>query len=165
MSAVVPVQIEYGPATADACGTCTKCGKSASVALDPDDGGPVARRKAAVAAVAAVCAKLTALCEVRLPWGVAPAHEDRRIPKGVTLLAETSSGDRLPVAVGANGKLVTAWAGVHHDTVVMVVPDDEASFEAAVEFKAELVGRGYERAQTAPVGTVATPRKPAEVAS
>jgi hypothetical protein len=165
VSAIVPVQFE--PAVLDGpnkrpvngvCGTCTKCGRSASAALDPDEGGPVKQRRAAVAAV---CEELTELCEERLPWGSTPAHEDRRIPKGVTLLVETPSGDRLPVAVDAKQKLVTVWAGVVLDAVVLVVPDTEEYAQAAAEFKIALIARGYKRVRTAPPGTVATPRKPA----
>jgi hypothetical protein len=169
VSAIVPVQFE--PAVLDGpnkrpvngvCGTCTKCGRSASAALDPDEGGPVKQRRAAVAAV---CEELIAACEERLPLGdppgIAPAHEDRRIPKGVTLLVETPSGDRLPVAVDAKQKLVTVWAGVVLDAVVLVVPDTEEYAQAAAEFKIALIARGYKWVRTAPPGTVATPRKPA----
>lgn len=154
MSAVVPVQIEYGTAAADVCGTCTKCGKTAHAALDPDEGGPLTRRKVAVTTV---CALLTGLCTERLPCGIAPAHEDRRVPKGLTLLAETPTGDRQPVAVDAKQKLVTVWAGVVPDAVVMVVPDSEEFAEAAAEFMVALVARGYKRVRTAKPGTAATP--------
>ena len=61
-----------------------------------------------------------------------------RDPEGwcLVLLAETPSGDRQPVAVDAKQKLVTVWAGVVLDAVVLVVPDTEEYAEAAAEFEA-----------------------------
>jgi hypothetical protein len=164
MSAVIPVQIE--PCTVDGpgkrplvgvCGTCTKCGKTASAALDPDDGGPATRRKVAVAAV---CAELTEACAERLPWGSTPAHDGRRAPKGVSLFAvDAATAGRWPVSVTDKDKLATVASGVHPLAVVLVVPDDESCSEAAAEFAQDLVGRGYLCAQTTLPGGEPIPEK------
>jgi len=152
---MIPVQIELctlsepqtGRPLPGVCGTCTKCGAEASVAIGTD-GGPVARRKAAVAAV---LAELTEGCAHPLPWGSVPAHCDRGIPRGVRLFAEEShAGRRWPLSVDGRGKLLTVAGGCHPSAVVLVVPDAVEFSAAAADFAAELVKRGYVNATTVP---------------
>jgi hypothetical protein len=127
------------------CGECTKCGRTHSAPFDPADGGPVTRRKEAVRRVLLALAEG---CPHPLPWGVAPRHEDRGIPRGLAVwaLAKTT-GDRQAVAVDPKGKLIGAWGGVHPEAVVLVVPEASTYDAAADDFVAELKRRGYAKAR------------------
>lgn len=126
------------------CGECTRCGRTAvanPAAFEAHGRGPKTLRGLAIARVIELIA---AGCPHPLPWGLAPEHCDRRIPRGLTLWAlERTTGDRLAVAVDAKGKLVGPWGGVAPDAAVLVVPESDAFLCEADDFVRELTGRGY----------------------
>jgi hypothetical protein len=123
------------------CGECTKCGRTASANPETFRGGPKTKRNLAVLAV---LEEIASECPHPLPWGSTPVHDDRRIPRGLTLFAlEKTTGNRQAVAVDAKGKLVGAWGGVAPAAVVLVVPADAKYVAAAHEFSEELKARGY----------------------
>lgn len=129
-------------------GECTRCGRCVVQNPERFRGAGIGPKKSRELAIAAVCEELREQCEHRLPWGVAPPHADRRIPRGLTLFAEEkSTGNRLAVAVDDRGKLVGVWGGVVPSAVVLVVPEGDEYALAAREFVDELRKRGYVGAQ------------------
>ncbi len=151
MKNTVPVQLDCMPT--EVRGECAQCGKCTStpVSQDRDDGSPKDRKAAAVAEVLSL---LTAACELRLPWGVPPAHEDRRIPRGVSVFGEDAHGKLWGLSVNAKGKLETVAGGCHFDARVIVVWSAKKHQTDAIEFCAELKERGYKFARTASAGSL-----------
>ena len=118
------------------CGECTRCGRRAEANPADEHGGPVTKRKAAIKTL---LAKLTAACPHPLPWGLAPKHDDRRIPRGVTVWCEEFSTKKLlPCAINDQGELEGAWGGVDFDAPVWVIPDTDATTGDAVDLAQRL---------------------------
>lgn len=149
----IPTEVEGSSYEMDGvCGTCTKCGRSASAPAN-GAGGPKTRR---ANAVLKVLRQLTEGCEHLLPWGVPPAHHDRRIPAGVALAVE-DRGRLWPLYVDAKNKLVSIAGGCALDADVLVIPASLDHAEAASEFQIDLVRRGHTRAVTKPAGYAPKP--------
>lgn len=146
---MIPVHLDCTPTLVRA--ECAKCGKCAEAAVsqDPDDGGPAARKKRAKALA---LAKLTAVCEERLPWGSTPHHHERGIPRGVSIFAEDAHGQLWELSVNEKGKLETVACGCAFDANVVVIPDTQNRVVEAIQFAKELQKRGYWNAKAVKPG-------------
>lgn len=135
----LPPKSELNPAHYPANGVraeCTKCGACALANPEREEGGPVTRRRAAIKTA---LRKLEAGCQSPREWGLVPRHEDRRIPRGVTLWVEDRGNERLwPLTVNERGKLECASGGVGYSAVIWVIPDTDATTGDAIDFAQRL---------------------------